>query len=93
MVALFLVVRRNRNPHSVSDLMLTPQPAIEVTVNPPKTVLYGSVSNGGVFSFSGAYFEKCNATTSIGLIDGAIISSFTGTEQVLLFPNASLDLG
>jgi hypothetical protein len=73
--------------------MLTPQPTIGGPLKLPPTQTYSSVPGGGVFSFQSTYWEKLDDHTAWDLINVSSNPGFTGTEQVLYFPNASLSLG
>jgi hypothetical protein len=73
--------------------MKTPQPATRGRVNPPATQTYSSIPGGGVFSFQSSYWEKLDDHTAWDLINVSSNPGFTGNEQVLYFPRASLSLG
>lgn len=62
-------------------------------MNPPATVPFSAILQGGVFYQNGLYFEKLNdGVTAVDLVGGAT-QTFTPDVQVLSFPNASLSLG
>jgi hypothetical protein len=73
--------------------MLTPQPRKEITMLPPVTVAFSTIVQGGVFGYTGSYWEKLDDGSAVDLIAGSRSTAFTGTEQVLSFPDASLSLG
>lgn len=59
----------------------------------PANVAYSTLAPGSVFSYQGDFFIASTSTSAVRLDTGLVNTAFTGAEQVLPFPNASLNLG